>query len=286
MVRRRRIDTISLSLGAWAAIVLVFLYLPILFIVVHSFSDSNALTRWGGFTTDWYGKLFENQQLKDTITNSFKVALYSSPISVVFGGLAGVALARRPGSWTKGFLAVIFLILVTPEIVDAIGLQVWFVEVGGPFVQPSVPFMRSLFPIVVGHAIFSSAVVTLIVRARMAGLDDALEEAAADLYATPRRAFFQITLPLIFPALLAGGLLAFTFSLDNVVISQFTGRPGSSTFPLYVFGKVRSVLRPDLAAASTLILLATLVALGSVVFVLRRSGDSSSEIAATLTGGG
>jgi ABC-type spermidine/putrescine transport system permease subunit II len=291
-VRRRRVDLVNVGLVVWAVAALVFLYLPIVFVVIYSFTDNRDLTRWGGFTTEWYSRLADNQQLLDTVWNSFRVAIYATPVSVVLGGLAGIALARRPGAWTRGFLVFVFLILVTPEIVDAIGLQVWFVNLadqvswlGGPLINPSVPVIRNLFPMMIGHVIFSSAVVTLIVRARMAGLDESLEEAAADLYAPPRRAFFQITLPLVFPALLAGGLLSFTFSLDNVIISQFVSRPGSSTFPLYVFGKVRSVLRPDLAAASTLILLATLFALAVVVAVLRRSGDSSTDIAATLTGG-
>lgn len=283
--RRGRIDIVDLALAGWAVVVLIFLYLPILFIVIYSFTDNRDLTRWGGFTTEWYGRMMDNDQLKNAIANSFRVATYSTPIAVVLGGLAGIALARRPGSWTKGFMALVFLILVTPEIVDAIGLQVWFVELGGPLRNPSIPLARGLFPLVVGHVIFSSAVVTLIVRARMAGLDESLEEAAGDLYATPRRAFLGVTLPLVLPALLAGALLSFTFSLDNVIISQFVSRPGSSTFPVYAFSRLRSVLKPDLAAASTLILMFTLGALAVVVAVLRRSGDSSTDIAATLTGG-
>ena len=132
---------------------------------------------------------------------------------------------------------------------------------------------------------FSSAVVALIVRARLAGLDESLEEAAADLGATPARAFRQITLPLMAPALLAGGLLAFTFSLDNTIVSQFVSVAGNTTFPVYVFSSVRQVMKPDVGAAATLMLLLTLVALALVALVLRRSGDTSSDVAATLAGG-
>jgi ABC-type spermidine/putrescine transport system permease subunit II len=276
---RRRFDALTLGLGVWTVIVYVFLFLPILFVVIHSFTDSRDFTRWGGFTTRWYTRLLDNENLKSSLTNSLKVAVLATLIAVVLGGLAGIALARRPGIWTKGFLALIFLILVTPEIVDAIGLQIWFVNLGGLFRQ-------GLFPLWIGQSIFSSAVVTLIVRARMAGLDESLEEAAGDLYATPSRAFRQITLPLVAPALLAGGLLAFTFSLDNVIVSQFVSVPGSTTFPVYVFSSVRSVIKPDIGAASTLLLGLTLLALALVVVVLKRSGDSSTEIAATLTGAG
>ena len=277
--KHRKLDAITLGLGVWTVIVYIFLFLPITFVVIHSFTDSRDFTRWAGFTTRWYTRLFDNQNLKNALTNSIKVAIIATLISVVLGGLAGIALARRPGIWTKGFLALIFLILVTPEIVDAIGLQIWFVHLGGVFRQ-------GLFPLWFGQSIFSSAVVTLIVRARMAGLDESLEEAAGDLYAPPARAFRQITLPLVYPALLAGGLLAFTFSLDNVIVSQFVSVPGSTTFPVYVFSSVRQVIRPDIGAASTIMLGLTLVALGLVVVVLKRSGDSSSDIAATLTGAG
>ena len=277
--KRRRFDSLTLGLGLWTILVYGFLFLPIAFVVVHSFTDSRDFTRWGGFTTRWYARFLDNYNLKTSLTNSIKVAFIATLISVVLGGLAGIALARRPGVWTKGFLAVVFLILVTPEIVDAIGLQIWFVHLGGIF-------RRGLFPLWIGQSIFSSAVVTLIVRARMAGLDESLEEAAADLYAPPARAFRQITLPLVYPALLAGGLLAFTFSLDNVIVSQFVSVPGSTTFPVYVFSSVRQVIRPDIGAASAVMLGLTLLALGLVVAVLKRSGDSSSEIAATITGAG
>ncbi len=277
--RRRRFDTVTLGLGLWTVLVYVFLFLPIAFVVIHSFTDSRDFTRWGGFTTRWYTRFLDNYNLKTSLTNSIKVALIATLISVVLGGLAGIALARRPGVWTKAFLALVFLVLVTPEIVDAIGLQIWFVNLGGIFRQ-------GLVPLWIGQSIFSSAVVTLIVRARMAGLDESLEEAAADLYATPARAFRQITLPLVYPALLAGGLLAFTFSLDNVIISQFVSVPGSTTFPVYVFSSVRQVIRPDIGAASAVMLGLTLLALGLVVAVLKRSGDSSSDIAATITGAG
>jgi ABC-type spermidine/putrescine transport system permease subunit II len=277
--KSRRFDTVTFGLGLWTVLVYIFLFLPISFVVIHSFTDSRDFTRWGGFTTHWYTRLLDNHSLKNALANSIKVAIVATLISVVLGGLAGIALARRPGVWTKAFLALVFLILVTPEIVDAIGLQIWFVNLGGIF-------RRGLFPLWFGQSIFSSAVVTLIVRARMAGLDESLEEAAADLYATPARAFRQITLPLVAPALLAGGLLAFTFSLDNVIVSQFVSVPGSTTFPVYVFSAVRQVIRPDIGAASTIMLGLTLVALGLVVVVLKRSGDSSTEIAATITGGG
>jgi ABC-type spermidine/putrescine transport system permease subunit II len=278
MARRgRKRSLLDLGLAAWTVLVFAFLFIPIIYVVIYSFTSARSWFVWGGFSTKPYHAMLENDQLKHAVTNSFKAAIGSTLIAVVLGTLAGVALARRPGKWTIGFVAILLLILTTPEIVDAIGLQLWFVRLGETF-------RTGMLPVWLGQSIFSSAVVTLIVRARMAGLDDSLEQAAADLYATPRRAFFQVTLPLVAPAVLAGGLLSFTFSLDNVVVTQFVSSPGTSTFPVYVFGLRRSVIRPEIGAMSSVLLALTLFALALVALVLRRSGDDSSKIAATFTG--
>ncbi|MGD9700828.1 MAG: ABC transporter permease [Acidimicrobiia bacterium] len=277
-VHRRKRSYLTFGLGVWSALVYLFLFTPIAYIVVHSFNRNRDFFSWSGFSTEWYGSMWDNSQLKDSVINSFKGAFGSTIIAVLLGTLAGVTLARRPGGWVRGFMTFILLILVTPEIVDAIGLQLWFFRLGGIFVN-------GMWPIWIGQAIFSSAVVTLIVRARMAGMDDQLEQAAADLYATPRRAFFQITLPLIAPAILSGGLLAFTFSLDNVVITQFVSTPETNTFPVYVFGLTRTLMKPEVGAMSTIILGLTLVSLLLVALALRRTGDSTTQIAATFAGG-
>jgi ABC-type spermidine/putrescine transport system permease subunit II len=174
-------------------------------------------------------------------------------------------------------MAIVLLVLTTPEIVDATGLQLQFVSFEGVF-------REGLVPLWIGQSIFSAAVVTLIVRARMQGMDDSLEQAANDLFATPFTAFRQITLPLIAPAVLAGGLLAFTFALDNVIISDFVKAPGTNTFPTYVLGQVKTVRKPDIAAMATLLIGVTLFVVLSAAMVLRRSGDDTSKIAATLTG--
>jgi ABC-type spermidine/putrescine transport system permease subunit II len=174
---------------------------------------------------------------------------------------------------------VLLLVITTPEIVDATGMQLQFISFGGLF-------REGLAPLWIGQSIFSAAVVTLIVRARMQGMDESLEQAAEDLFATPLRAFRQITLPLIAPAVLAGGLLAFTFALDNVIISDFVKAPGTNTFPTYVLGQVKTVRKPDIAAMATVLLGVTLVAIMAAALILRRTGDDSSKVAATLTGGG
>ena len=180
-----------------------------------------------------------------------------------------------------------FLILVTPEIVDAIALLIWYVRIGGPFGPDNpLPVSFGLIRLWVGHSLFSTAVVTLIVRARLQGLDETLEEAAADLYASPVRRFSQITLPLMLPAVLAGALLSFSFSLDNTIISSFVSVSGASPWAVFVLSSLRSILRPEVASMSSVLLLLTLVALATVALVLRRSGQSTEETAKTLTGAG
>jgi spermidine/putrescine transport system permease protein len=264
-------------LWAWSALTLVFLYLPISFIVGHSFNDNRALEVWSGFSTRWYGEMWNNQQMTSSVRTTFIAAAVAALIAVVLGTLAGITLARRSGRWTVGFMALVLLVLTTPEIVDATGMQLQFVALGGIF-------REGYFPLFIGQSIFSVAVVTLIVRARMQGMDESLEQAAADLFAPPPTAFRQITLPLIAPAIFAGGLLAFTFALDNVIISDFVKAPGTNTFPTYVFGLAKTVRKPEVAAMATLLLAFTLVMLLVAALILRRSGDDSSKIAATLTG--
>ncbi len=286
VVRRKR-DWLSFGLGSWAVVVYIFLFIPIGFLIGHSFTKSSAFEVWAGPPTlKWYPKVFDNDQLTNAITASFKTAFGATIVATLIGSLAGITMARRKGRWTKPFLVLVLLVLVTPEIVDAFGLLRWFVSNQLQFNLEGTIFSlrEGLLPLIIGQSLFSTAVVILIVRARMEGLDETLEQAAEDLYATPRRAFMQITLPLVSPAVFAAALLAFTLSLDNTIVSNFVNTPGNSTLPAYVFGKTKSVLGPDIAAASTMMLLVTLVALGLVVVVLKRAGDSSSDIAATITG--
>ncbi|HZB42203.1 MAG TPA: ABC transporter permease subunit [Ilumatobacter sp.] len=267
------------ALWIWSALVIVFLFLPLAFVVGHSFNDNRSMFVWSHFSTKWYGSMWDNEQMTGAVRSSFSAAAVAALVSVVLGTLAGITLARRPGRWTIWFLALVLLVLTTPEIVDATGMQLEFVQLGGPL-------REGLIPLWVGQSIFSIAVVTLIVRARMAGMDESLEHAAADLFATPFTAFRQITLPLIAPAILAGGLLAFTFALDNVIISDFVKAPGTNTFPTYVFGLAKTVMKPEVASMATVLIGVTLFSLVVAALILRRTGDDSSKIAATLTGGG
>jgi ABC-type spermidine/putrescine transport system permease subunit II len=269
--------TITNALGVWTAAVIIFLFTPIVFLMSMSFNDFKSIFKWTKFSTRWWGHMLDNTSLTSSVRVSVEVAVISTLLALVLGTLSGLALARKPGKWTAGFVGLILLILVTPEIVDGAGQLSWFVRLGGPF-------REGLTPIVLVHTVFSSAVVTLIVRARVAGLDARLEEAAADLFATPTRAFWQITLPLVMPAVLSGGMLAFTLSLDNVVSTSFVSPAGITTFPNYVFGLSGGIIRPEVAAMATLFIATTLFAVAAVAIVLRRGGQSGTEIAATFTG--
>jgi ABC-type spermidine/putrescine transport system permease subunit I len=267
------------GLWTWSGLVIVFLFMPLAFVIGHSFNDNRSMFVWSRFSTKWYGSMWDNEQMTGAVRSSFSAAAIAALIAVLLGTLAGITLARRPGRWTIWFLALVLLVLTTPEIVDATGMQLQFVELGGPL-------RRGLVPLWIGQSIFSIAVVTLIVRARLAGMDESLEHAAADLFATPFTAFRQITLPLIAPAVLAGGLLAFTFALDNVIISDFVKAPGTNTFPTYVFGLAKTVMKPEVASMATVLIGVTLFSIVVAALILRRTGDDSSKIAATLTGGG
>ena len=286
-MRKRRL-TAKHAFTAWAAVVYAFLFLPILVIVVYSFNNGRAMLVWSGVGLDGYRTGLTDPTIQDALKTSIVAATGTALIATVLGSFAGIALARRKGKWTVLFLALVFLVLVTPEIVDAIALLIWCVRIGGPFgPKASIPAVSyGMIRLWAGHSLFTTAVVTLIVRARLQGLDETLEEAAADLYAPPVRRFRQITLPLMFPAVLAGALLAFALSLDDTIISAFVSVAGASPWPVYVFSAVRNVLRPEIASVSTLLLMVTLIAIATVALVLRRGGQSGEDVAKTMTVGG
>ena len=342
------------ALGVWTSLVLVFLFIPVGLVFLHSFNRGNSFTIfanavstkwWGelfdgavllasavrfgvliavavvarrllkrraqfgggyaswvvpsgfalalvvnGLITDWYANVFDFPGIGDAIRNSFIAAFGATVIAVILGGTAGVALARRPGKWTSAFMVLVFLILVTPEIMDAIALATWFPRIqdtpviGYLFTEGWGPFNGGIHKLWVGQSLYASAVVTLIVRARLAGLDESLEQAAADLGAPPARAFRQITLPLIASAMIAGGLLSFALCLDNAVISTLISEAGSTTFPVALLGATRSTIKPFWGVGAISLFVVTMASLWFLVVILRRGGASAGNIAATLTG--
>jgi ABC-type spermidine/putrescine transport system permease subunit II len=253
---------------------LIFLVIPIGVVVVWSFNTANFLVFWEGWGLRWWRESFDNTRLIESVQNSFTVATLSTVLAVTIGGVGGIALARRPGRWAVPFVAVLFLVLVTPEIVDAISYLLWFTRIGVD---------SGLARLAISHSVFSSAVVAFVVRARLAGLDPALENAAADLGATPFRTLRTVIVPLAAPALFAGALLAFTMSLDNVIVSSFVKTTDTITFPVYALGTLRTGgPKGDLAVAGTVFLIITIVSLFTAAIVLRRGGRSSQEVVTAL----
>lgn len=279
-----RRDPVRLALHACGVLVFTFLFLPIVVIVVYSFNTGRLLGAWDGFGLSAYAASFDNPVIRDSVKTSLLSAIGASLIATMLGTIGGVALARaRPHArWAALLTALLAITLVTPEIVDGIAMLPWFVTLGTDV--GISPFNNGMVRLIIAHTSVSVAVVTFIIRARMQGMDESIEEAAADLYATPWNRFRQITLPLAGPAILAGALMSFTLSLDNTIVSTFVQLPGNTPWPVYIFGSLKVGLRPDIAAVSTLMLALTLASLAVVAFVLRRMGQSSKDIADTFTG--
>ena len=283
--RRRSRDPVAIALRVWGVIVFAFLFLPILVIIAYSFNTGRILAAWQGFGFSAYADALANTMIRNSVVTSLQAAVGAAVLSTILGTLGGLALARsrRGGRWAAVLTAILAVTLVTPEVVTGISLLPWFVTLGTDY--GFLPINDGLVRLVIAHTVMSVAVVTFIIRARMKGTDVRLEEAAADLYASRWNAFRQITLPLAFPAILAGALMSFTLSLDNTIVSTFVQLPGSTPWPVYIFSSLKVGLRPEIAVVSTLMLVLTLVALGVVAFVLRRMGEESDKIASTLAGG-
>ncbi|MFZ5791166.1 MAG: ABC transporter permease [Pseudomonadota bacterium] len=252
-----------MAMLVWMALVFAFLFLPIFVVVLYSFNGGRNLYIWTEFSPYWYAAALDNPRVLNVLAVSLKAALINAAIAVSLGVPAGIALARRKGRWTGPFLALLFVILGTPELVSAIGQMIWFDRIG---------LYNGLLRLSIGHSLFNIAVVILIVRARAEGLNEALEEAAADLGALPWRSFLEITLPLMFPAVLASLLLSFTFSFDDVIISLFVQRPGTSTLPIHILSSFKPGLKGDVAAVVVMTLVVSLAGVLTAALLLMK-GD-------------
>ncbi len=251
MSRRVPIFRLSVMIFGFA-----FLYVPILLLIIYSFNKSRLVTVWGGFSTEWYGKLFQNDQILNAAWLSLKIAAVNATGAVILGTLAGLALARFGKFRGRTlFAGMTTAPLVMPEVITGLSLLVLFVAMEQLLGWPQG---RGVTTITIAHMTLTMAYVTVIVQSRLSTLDDSLEEAAMDLGARPAKIFFLITLPIIAPALVSGWLLAFTISLDDLVIASFVSGPGSSTLPMVIFSKVRLGVSPDInALASIMVLLVT-----------------------------
>ncbi|MBM3517387.1 MAG: ABC transporter permease subunit [Alphaproteobacteria bacterium] len=232
-----------------------FLYVPILLLVAYSFNESKLVTVWAGFSLRWYGALFENQQLLAAAWVTLRLAVISATGALVLGTLAGVVLTRigRFAGRTL-FSGLVFAPLVMPEVITGLSLLLLFV---------ALDWSRGPATMAIAHITFATAYVAVVVQARLATLDRSIEEAAMDLGARPAKTFFVITVPMIAPGLLAGWLLAFTLSLDDLVIASFTTGPEATTLPMYIYSKVRLGVTPEINAVSSILI--GLVAIGVLI---------------------
>jgi len=241
-VRRRHAGLWLAALAGYA-----FLYLPLVIVVVYSFNDSRLNAEWVGFTLDWYRKLFANEEMLAAAGNSLLIALVASLVATVLGTMAGVAMYR----YRLRVLPLLVLApIAIPEILMGVALLIFFVLLN---------FTLGLVSVALAHIAFCIGFVAIVVRSRLAGMDESLTEAARDCGATPLEAFRYVTLPLIMPGVIAGALMAFTLSIDDFVITFFTAGAGTVTLPLQIYSMIKIAVTPEVNAVSTLLMLLTLV---------------------------
>ncbi len=257
------------ALWVWLGLGFAFLYIPIASLVVFSFNESKLVTVWAGFSTRWYAALLQNDQILSAAGLSVRIGLISASLAVVLGTLVGVALTRFGPFRGRALLTALSTApLVMPEVITGLSLLLLFVALEQAFGWPAG---RGALTIVIAHTTSALAYVAVIVQSRLTGMDPSIEEAALDLGAPPGKVFFVITLPLIMPALVSGFLLAFTLSLDDLVIASFTSGPGATTLPMVIYSKVRLGLSPEINALAALML--GVVSIGVVVagILMRRA---------------
>ena len=229
---------------AWLIACYVFLYAPIAFLVVLSFNASRLVTAWDGFSLRWYATLWHDQSLITAALLSLRIAAISATLALIIGTLAGYALARFGRFRTRGaFTAVLAAPLVLPEVITGLSLLLLFV---------TIAVDRGFWTVAIAHTTMAMCFVTVIVQSRLSDLDISLEEAAADLGASPSRTFLSVTLPLIAPAIAAAWMLAFALSLDDLVIASFTTGPGTTTLPIRIYSEVRLGVKPEMNAVCTI----------------------------------
>lgn len=248
MNRLSPFNVVSLTLG------FVFLYVPMLILVIYSFNESKLVTVWAGFSTKWYGELISNQAFLDAAWVTLRVAVLSSTIATVLGTMAAYVLVRGGRFFGRTlFSGMIYAPLVMPEVITGLSLLLLFIGIG---------LDRGILTIVLAHTTFSMCFVSVVVSSRLVTFDRSLEEAALDLGASPFETFRLITLPIIAPAVISGWLLAFTLSLDDLVIASFTSGPSATTLPMKIWSSVRLGVSPEINALSTILI--ALVTMGVI----------------------
>jgi len=267
----------NLSLNFYGVLGYLFLYTPIIILVIFSFNDSRSTAQWAGFTTHWYVDMITDTQIIISLWNSLFVAIVSTILSTIIGTLAAMAMERYRFRGQLGMDAMLYLPVIIPDIAMAImlllffnlsgiGFEVWDVDIFG--IHLSVPYS-----VIIGHVAFNIAFVAIVVRARLSQMDQTLEEAAQDLYANTWETFRKVTLPMMMPGILGGALLAFTLSLDDFAITFFTSGAGFNTLPVRVFGMIKKGVTPKINAISTLMLAMSLILIGFSLISRKRGGE-------------
>ncbi|HAT86015.1 ABC transporter permease [Cohaesibacter gelatinilyticus] len=270
MKRFSLFNATSLTLG------FVFLYLPILLLIIFSFNESRLVTVWGGFSTKWYSAVFQNEGFMDAAWVTARVAFLSASIATVLGTMGALILVRAGRFHGRTlFSGMIYAPLVMPEVITGLSLLLLFVSMG---------LDRGFWTIIIAHVTFSMCYAAVVVSSRLVTFDQSLEEAALDLGCTRLSAFFQVTLPIILPAVLSAWLLSFTLSLDDLVIASFASGPGATTLPMKIYSQVRLGVTPEINALSTIlvILVSTGVIIASLVTKnqeVRRKREEQAAIA-------
>ena len=250
-------NTTSLTLG------FAFLYLPMVILVIYSFNSSKLVTVWAGFSTKWYGELMRNEAFLDAAWVTIKVAVLSSTFATVLGTLAAYVLVRAGRFWGRTlFSGMIYAPLVMPEVITGLSLLLLFIGIG---------LDRGVMTIVLAHTTFSMCYVSVVVSSRLATFEMSLEEAALDLGSTPFEAFRLVTLPISAPAVISGWLLAFTLSLDDLVIASFTSGPSATTLPIKIFSAVRLGVSPEINALSTIMIAIVTIGVISASLISKRA---------------
>ncbi|TCT02159.1 ABC transporter permease [Aquabacter spiritensis] len=262
----------SLSWFNVTALVLgfAFLYIPILLLVIYSFNASRLVTIWGGFSTQWYGALLENEQLLDAAWVTLRVAFLSSLVATVLGTMAALALTRYGRFFGRSlFSGMTYAPLVMPEVITGLSLLLLFVAIG---------LERGFWTITLAHITFTMCFVAVVVQSRLVTFDRSLEEAALDLGCPPFKTFFIITLPLILPAVVSGFMLAFTLSMDDLVIASFTTGPGATTLPMRIYSQVRMGVTPEINAICTVMIgIVTVVVVFASIMTKRQEAQRKRD---------
>lgn len=248
-------------LGIHSLFMMIFIYVPIAFIVAYSFNSSRLAADWSGFTFDWYVSLFDNRHVMEALGNSLTIAIVSTLISTLLGTLAALAMRRLGRRFTRGVGGLLYMPIIIPDIIMGLSLLVLFNQLHMPLGKMTI---------IIAHITFSLSYVYVVVTTRLAGMGGQLEEAAQDLGAGTWQTFRYVTLPQIYPGIVSGALIAFTLSLDDFMVSFFVSGPNSTTLPIYIYGQVKRGISPEINALCTILIAVTVTLIFLAQFMLNR----------------